>query len=42
LKKKSHNKSLKMIRENAQKVYRKVEDNINRMKNIRPSSVIVR
>jgi len=31
-----------MIRENAQKFYRKVEDNINRMKNIRPSSVNVR
>ena len=28
-----------MIRENAQKFYRKVEDNIIRIKNTRPSSV---
>lgn len=31
-----------MIRENAHKFYRKVEDNISRIKNIRPSSVKVK
>lgn len=42
MKKVSNTRSLKMIRENAQRFYRKVEDSISRIKNPRPSSVKIK